>query len=97
MMIWSVIWYYLLAVFTAADIITTKLALMLGGREINPFLVNSVEYITEIKLLFLFVVIGIVVVTERTHKGHGWIPVAAGTCVTCVAVLSNIVTLSGMI
>lgn len=96
-MIWVVIWYYLLAVFTAADIITTKIALALGGREVNPFLINSVEHITEIKIAFMVLVIGIVIVTERSHKGHGWIPVAAGTCVTCVAVLSNIVTLSGMI
>lgn len=96
-MIWSVIWYYLLAVFTAADIITTKMALMLGGREVNPFLINSVDHITEIKIGFMLLVIGIVVITEHSHKGHGWIPVAAGTCVTCVAVLSNIITISGMI
>ena len=96
-MIWSVIWYYILAAFTAADIITTKMALMLGGREVNPFLINSVDHITEIKIGFMLLVIGIVIVTERSHKGSGWIPVAAGTIVTFAAVLSNIITLSGMI
>jgi hypothetical protein len=93
-MIWAVIWYYLLAVFTAADIITTKIALSVGMHEVNPFMAPLVDHIIEVKILFMLGMIVAVIIVEKTEKGSGWLPVAGSACVTCAAVTSNIIQIS---
>ena len=95
-MIWAVIWYWLLGIFTVADIITTKIALSLGGREVNPFMAPVVEHIVAVKFLFLLGMIVAIFLVERSSKGDGWLPAAGSACVTFAAVVSNIITLSGM-
>lgn len=95
-MIWAVIWYGLLAVMTTADILTTKIALAMGMHEINPFLAPVVQHIVLIKFAFLLVTIGIILWMEKTKKGSGWLAPAGGTCVTFVAVVSNITVLASV-
>lgn len=77
-MIWAVIWYWLLAVFTAADIITTKIALSNGGREVNPFMVGLVDHIVEVKFVFLLLVMLMIIWMESRKENTAWIPVAGG-------------------
>ncbi len=89
-MIWSVIWYWLLAVFTLADIITTRICIALGGHEANPFMAGYVDQIVEVKIGYLCLMAVIMAGSERMHKGSGWLPVAGGSCITFTAVLSNI-------
>lgn len=93
-MIWAVIWYWLLGVFTAADIITTRIALAVGFHEANPFMAPFVGNMVEMKLLFLLLTIGITYATERNAKGDGWMIPASGCCVTSGAVISNIMHLA---
>jgi hypothetical protein len=90
-MIWSIIWYYLLALFTTADVITTRIAIALGAHEANPVLNPVVDNLTVIKLSFLLVAIAIIYFTEKHSEGNGWLPAAGGTMVTFTAVVSNIV------
>lgn len=96
-MIWAVIWYWLLAVFTAADIITTKIALAVGMHEKSPTMSLVIGNLIEIKFAFLFLAIVLIVLTERTKEGCGWLPPAAGAIVTFSAVLWNITQLAGVI
>ncbi len=90
-MIWSVIWYWLLALFTISDIITTRICLALGGHEANPFMAGFVDNIVEVKLAYLCLMALVMVGAERMKEGSGWIPVAGGSCITFTAVLSNII------
>ncbi len=96
-MIWAVIWYWLLAVFTAADIITTKIALMNGGKEVNPFMAGLTDHIVEVKFAFLILVMIMVVCMESRKENTAWVPVAGGATVTFIAVISNIIQLTGVI
>jgi hypothetical protein len=89
-MIWAVIWYWLLAVFTGADVITTTVAISRGAHEVNPFLAPVIEYLVPIKLAFLLGVIGLVAWIERDNPGHGWLVPAGASCVTVTAVVSNL-------
>jgi hypothetical protein len=89
-MIWAAIWYWLLVIFTAADVVTTKVWLASGGIEANPFLAPVIEHLIPIKILFLIVMAAIVISVERTSRGDGWIPLASASVVTLVAVLNNI-------
>ena len=90
-MFWSFIWYWLLTIFTVSDIITTKVGLASGGHEANPAMALIINNIIEVKLAYLVFMIGVILVVERFHRGSGWIPVAAGSCVTFVAVISNVI------
>jgi hypothetical protein len=96
-MIWSVIWFWLLGIFTTADIITTKVALSLGFREYNPFMAPVIDFIVPIKIGVLLFMIWVVWSVERTHKGHGWIPVSGAACVTFAAVVWNVGKIGGMV
>jgi hypothetical protein len=96
-MIWAVIWYYLLAVFTAADVITTKIALANGAKEVNPFMAGLTDHIVEVKFVFLILVIIMVAFMESRSKDSSWPPVAGGACVTFVAVVSNIIQIAGLV
>ena len=92
-MIWSVIWYWLLGIFTAADIITTKIALSIGMHEKSPTMSLMIDHLVELKFAFLLLTIGMIVLTERTKEGAGWTIPAAGTMVTFTAVVWNITQL----
>lgn len=93
-MIWSVIWYWLLGIFTAADIITTKIALSIGMHEKSPTMSLMIDHLVELKFAFLLLTIGIIVLTERTKEGAGWTIPAAGAMVTFMAVTWNITQLA---
>ena len=98
-MIWAVIWYYLLAVFTAADIITTKLIIILGGHEWNPYMARVLDHFFEIKIVFLLVMIVLIVCAEIVlsklgHGDGGWAPAASAACATFGCVLSNIIQIA---
>ena len=93
-MIWAVIWYWLLAVFTAADVITTEYAITKGLHEANPFMAGLIDNIFEVKMGFLLLMIIVVVYVERHKEGHGWIPLAGCACVTFIAVVSNIIQIA---
>jgi hypothetical protein len=95
-MIWSVIWYYLLALFTAADVITTKIALQIGLHEANPFMMGLTNHIVEVKFVFLILVIVMVTFMESRSEDSSWPPVAGGACVTFIAVVSNIIQIVGL-
>lgn len=94
-MIWAVIWYAVLAALTAADTITTKIALMNGYQEINPFLAPFTDHLFEIKVAFMLITIVLTVWAERSVKGSGWVVPATGACITLTPVISNIAVLSG--
>ena len=89
-MIWSVIWYYLLAIFTAADIITTKIALAIGMHEKSPTMSLMIDHLVELKFAFLLLTIGVILLTEKTKEGDGWTIPASGAMVTFAAVTWNI-------
>jgi len=91
-MIWSVIWYWLLLIFTAADIITTKIALSIGKPfyETNHLILPIVDHIVELKILVVVVVVSLAILYEKLYEGKGWVPLAIGSCFTFVIVLSNI-------
>lgn len=90
-MIWAFIWYYLLGLFTAADIITTKIALASGMfHEANPMMAPVVEYIIEIKIVFLVMIMGVMLVAESKENGSGWLIPAGSACMTFIAVIWNI-------
>jgi hypothetical protein len=55
-MIWSFIWYWLLTIFSAADVITTHIGISHGAHEINPIMSLVLNNIIEVKILFLLVV-----------------------------------------
>lgn len=90
-MIWAAIWYWLLVIFTAADIITTKIWLAHGAVEANPFLAPVIDHIIPIKIGFLLIMAAVVVSVERSSKGCGWLPVASASAVTFVAVVNNLI------
>ena len=87
---WSIIWYWLLAIFTFSDIVTTKILLAFGAHEGNPVMAALMDYLVEIKLGYLILMIGVILVVERHHRGNGWVPAALGACITFAAVISNI-------
>jgi hypothetical protein len=89
-MIWAAIWYWLLAVFTAADVVTTERAIALGAHEINPVMAPIVDNLILVKMAFLLVAAAIIIYTEGTWKGSGWKPACAGACVAFVPVVSNL-------
>lgn len=95
-MIWSVIWYWLLAVFTAADIITTKIGLALGAHEANPILAPVVDHLVEVKFAALIICIVLAYQVEKSHPEKSWIPIAAGACMTFTAVIWNITRLAAI-
>lgn len=90
-MIWAVIWFWILAVFTAADVVTTKLWLARGATEANPVLAPVIEYLVPIKIAFLVVVAVVIITVERESRGDGWVPPAAASAITFVAVLNNVI------
>jgi hypothetical protein len=92
-MIWAAIWYWLLVIFTAADIITTKIWLSHGAMEANPFMAPVIDHIIPIKIGFLLIMAVVVISVERSSKGYGWLPVASASAVTFIAVLNNIILL----
>jgi len=92
-MIWSVIWFWLLGIFTTADIITTKIALALGMQEKSPTMSLMIDHLVELKFTFLIVTIVIIILTERTKEGAGWTIPASGAVVTFIAVVWNITQL----
>ena len=97
-MIWSVIWYWLLGIFTAADIITTKIALSYNGLyEGNPLMAPFTDHIIEMKILVLLFSIAAIWLMEKISKGDGWVPVSLGTTFTSVVVVSNIAKVSAFI
>lgn len=89
-MIWSFIWYWLLTIFSAADIITTRVAISRGAHEVNPIMAIFLGNIIEVKILFLLLVAGIIIWTERTNRGEGWVPVAGASCFTFIVAISNL-------
>jgi hypothetical protein len=89
-MIWSVIWFELLGVATVGDIVTTRVDLMHGYKEMNPLYASFPNQMIVLKFLFLFGMIGLVYLIERKSDGNGWIPVSYATCGTVVAVINNI-------
>lgn len=93
-MLWAVIWYWLFGIFTVADIITTKIALAIGMHEVNPILSGNTDLIIPLKLIVMLAVIVLIILTEKTSNGSGWVIPASGTCVTMIAVLNNIIQLS---
>lgn len=93
-MFWAVIWYWLFGIFTVADVITTKIALAIGMQEVNPILSENTDLIIPLKLAAMLAVIVLIVLTEKTDGGSGWLIPASGTCVTMIAVLNNIIQLS---
>jgi len=93
-MIWTVIWYWLLSAVTAADIITTRIGISRGAREINPFLAPVLDHLIELKIMALVACIVLAYFIEKSHPGESWVPVAAGTCLTFGAVVSNILHLA---
>lgn len=97
-MIWSVIWYWLLGIFTAADIITTKIALSYDGLyEGNPLMAPFTDHIIEMKIIVLIISIIAILIMERISKGDGWVPVSLGTTFTSMIVVSNIAKVSAFI
>ena len=96
-MIWSLIWFWLLGIFTTADVITTKVALSLGFHEGNPFMAPLIDHIVPVKIALLVVMIGVIVWIERTHKGQGWVAPAGCACVTFAAVVWNVGKIGGVI
>ena len=95
-MIWSLIWYWLLTIFSAADVITTSMGISHGAHEVNPIMALVLDHIIEVKIMFLLIVAATIIVTERTHKGDGWVPVAGASCMTFAAVISNILQISSL-
>lgn len=95
-MIWSFIWYWLLTIFTVSDVITTRMGISHGAHEVNPIMVLVLDHIIEVKILFLLIVAATILITERTHKGNGWVPVAGASCMTFAAVISNIFQISSL-
>ena len=90
-MIWSAIWYYLLALFSIADVITTKITLATGRfEEVNPLMTPIVGDLLEIKITGLIVIALLVYISERSRKDSGWFALAIGSCVTFITVMSNI-------
>lgn len=92
-MIWSVIWFWLLGIFTAADIITTKIALAIGMHEKSPTMSLMIDHLVELKFAFLLLTIVVIILTEKTKEGAGWVIPASGTMVTFTAVVWNITQL----
>jgi hypothetical protein len=95
-MIWSLIWFWLLGIFTTADVITTKVALSMGFYEGNSVLSPSIAYLIPLKIAFLLFVIAVVVWVENRREGHGWIPVSGAACVTFAAVVWNMGQTGGL-
>jgi hypothetical protein len=95
-MIWAVIWYWIFLVFTAADIITTKIALSIGKPyyESNLLISPIIEHMVELKILVVVVVVSLAILYEKLYKGDGWVPLAMGSCFTFKIVLSNILILA---
>lgn len=91
-MIWIGIWTYLLALFSAADAITTTEAISHGAREFNPFIVPVVDHIFLVKYGFVIVAICMALWTEHKYRGDGWTIPASATCVTVLPVVSNVMT-----
>ena len=96
-MIWSLIWFWLLGIFTTADVITTKVALSMGFREGNPLMAPLVEHIVLVKIAFLLATIAVIALIERTHKGQGWIAPSGAACVTFAAVVWNVGKIGGVV
>jgi hypothetical protein len=94
-MIWAVLWFWLFADLTGADIITTTVAISLGAHEANPFLAPMIDYLIPIKFAGMLACIGIAVMTERIQKGSGWMVPAAASIVTLAAVVSNLMFFIG--
>ena len=95
-MIWSIIWYYLFALFTAADVITTQVALSMGMREVNPFMAAHIDYIIPIKIAVLLLMAGFIIHIERSHNGQGWLVPSGAACVTFAAVVWNVGQIGGV-
>jgi hypothetical protein len=94
-MIWSAVWYYLLALFSIADVITTKIAIATGHfEEVNPLMVPNVGNILEIKIIGLIVIALIVCISEYYRKDSGWFSLAIGSCAMFNVVLTNILKLA---
>ena len=83
-------WYWILTIFTAADVVTTEMWLSRGYSEANPILAPVIEYLIPIKIAFLAVVAVVIILVERESSGGGWVPPAAASVITFAAVLNNI-------
>lgn len=92
-MIWAAIWYWLLVAFTAADVITTRIALAMGMHEANPFMAPVIEHMILVKAAYLIGMVAAIWWFERVSTGDGWLAPCAATCVTSVAVTSNFIQL----
>jgi len=89
-MIWAVMWYWLLIIFTAADVITSVVCASRGFNEANPLMSPFFDNIIEMKIIALALAALGVIVYEKMYRGNGWFPLALGTCATFTAVLNNI-------
>src|SRR5512133_2572476 len=90
-MIWNIIWYWLFAFFTIADVITTQIGLKVGLREANPIMAPFLDHIVAMKAIILLYGIVVIILYERVAgEGNGWVPVSMGAFVTFAVVVSNL-------
>lgn len=66
--IWSVFWLYLLILFSAADIITTRICTDSGFAELNPFLAGCLDRLLEIKVVFIVSMIILTYCAEKIYS-----------------------------
>ena len=97
-MIWSLIWFWLLGIFTTADIVLSRILMTSGFYEGNPLgvalITHSPELIIPIKLS---VTIVMVLMVERLSKGNGWVPVSLAASESFAAVVWNVGKIGGVI
>lgn len=89
-MFWAAVWYWILAALTFADLFTTQIILSLGGSELNQNIIPYLDNFTAIKIFFLIVNFALVIFLEKMYEGYGWMPAASASCMTFMAVISNI-------
>jgi hypothetical protein len=90
-MIWMIIWYWLLVVFSAADIVITNVALSIGTPyyESNFLIVPIVDHLVELKILVVIVVVAIAIGVEIMNEESGWVPISFASCCTFLIVMAN--------
>lgn len=96
-MIWAIIWYWILGIFTVSDIITTTTAIQAGAHEVNPVMVALMDHLVAVKFAYLLAMIGVIVWMEKRYKGSGWTAPAGAACITSMAVISNVIQLGSLI
>jgi hypothetical protein len=85
-------------VIMASDCLTSWQIWALGGIELNPVIVPVTEYLLQIKIAVIALVIIAAVIAEHYIPGVGWTAPALSSVIPAIAVMSNIsVLLSAVI